>query len=298
MNSINLPFVSVIVPVYNDEKRIEKCIKSLLNQNYPKNRLEIIIINNNSNDKTVEIIEKYPVRLLHENDVQSSYAARNKGIKNSKGEILAFTDSDCIADKNWLTNGVNCFIEKNIELLAGDVKFFYKEKYNIFEIYDSVKNIDQEWLVFKKNKAATANLFVRDVVFKKVGLFDDRLVSGGDGVFVNLSISFGFKLDYYSNSIVFHPARDKNELFKKARRIGYSQIKVWIFLKKNIFFILSHLIFSFFPQFKLFRKKLEKIDKNNFKIYFLLFFINWYFNSLMNFYRFVYLRDLITSKIK
>ena len=100
------PLVSVIVPVYNRGEAIGKCIKSLLAQEYPKKKLEIIIVDNNSNDKTKDTIKKYPVKYLLEKE-KGSYAARNKGIEHAKGEIIAFTDSDCIADKQW----VSCLAE-------------------------------------------------------------------------------------------------------------------------------------------------------------------------------------------
>ena len=94
--------VSVIIPVYNDKRGIKKCLKSLLEQNYNKELYEIIIVDNGSTDGTKEFLKKSPVKFLEENDIQSSYASRNKGIKHSKNEILCFTDSDVIVDKNWI----------------------------------------------------------------------------------------------------------------------------------------------------------------------------------------------------
>src|SRR3990170_3006911 len=101
-----IPKISVIVPVYNDAQRIGKCIESLLQQTYPHEKYEVIIIDNGSTDETREVIKKYPVKLLIEDKIQSSYAARNKGIKNAKGEVIAFTDSDCIPGNDWIERGV------------------------------------------------------------------------------------------------------------------------------------------------------------------------------------------------
>ena len=113
-------FISVIVPVYNEEDNIGFLIKRLLSLNYPKNRYEIIIVDNNSKDNTPEIIKKYKVIYLNEKK-QSSYAARNKGIKKAKGNILAFVDGDCIPDKEWLKNTTKHFIEEKVDIIAGNI---------------------------------------------------------------------------------------------------------------------------------------------------------------------------------
>ncbi len=97
-----LPRISVIVPVFNAAAWIEKCIYGLLNQNYDASRFEIILVDNNSTDGSKRLIERHQrVRLLEEG-VQSSYAARNRGVRESSGELLAFTDADCVPAPDWL----------------------------------------------------------------------------------------------------------------------------------------------------------------------------------------------------
>jgi glycosyltransferase involved in cell wall biosynthesis len=81
------PFISVVVPVYNGDRIIGNCVESLLNQSYPKDNYEIIVVDNGSTDNTRAIIKKYPVKMLIEDSIKSSYAARNKGIKHAKGEV-------------------------------------------------------------------------------------------------------------------------------------------------------------------------------------------------------------------
>src|SRR5262245_56398582 len=88
------PSVSVIVPVYNGAQSIGNCIESLLKQDYPN--YDIIVVNNNSTDNTVEIVRKYPVRLVFCLE-RGPAAARNAGINTSTADIIAFTDADCLA---------------------------------------------------------------------------------------------------------------------------------------------------------------------------------------------------------
>jgi len=96
-----MPFVSVIVPVLNGERTIRECIVSLLNMDYPVERREILVVDNDSTDRTTDIIKNFPVRYLREERRGASHA-RNRGIEASKGAILAFTDADCAVTTRWL----------------------------------------------------------------------------------------------------------------------------------------------------------------------------------------------------
>src|SRR3990167_5093364 len=94
--------ISVIVPFHNAEKHIEQCITALLSQSFPSSFYEIIMVDNNSTDNSIKVIMKYPqIKLLSEKK-QGSYAARNRGVAESKGSVIAFTDSDCIPVPEWL----------------------------------------------------------------------------------------------------------------------------------------------------------------------------------------------------
>jgi len=96
--------ISVIVPFCNSEKYIGDCISSLLRQSYPRENFEVIMIDNNSTDLSVEIVRHYPLIHLLSEKKQGAYAARNRGIRQARGEIIAFTDSDCAVAPDWLQN--------------------------------------------------------------------------------------------------------------------------------------------------------------------------------------------------
>lgn len=221
MNKI--PTVSVIVPAYNAEKNIATLIESLLDLDYPKELLEIIIVDNNSNDRTKEIVKRYPVKLSEKN-IQSSYAARNLGIKNANGNILAFTDADCIVDPQWIKNAVTCLSRKNADLLAGNVTFKRTSNLNIFEIYDSHMYLQQEYNT-SVGASTTANLIVKRNVFNSLGLFP-IVQSGGDTAWTKETTTKGFKLVYCRTAKVFHPARKslKETIKKEIRLCGNSSI--------------------------------------------------------------------------
>ena len=98
----DLPFISFIIPTYNEEKNIKSCIESILLQDYPPERMEILVIDGLSRDKTVEIAKKYPAKIVV-NEKRIIPEACNLGIKNAKGEILAFLGADSeLPQRDWL----------------------------------------------------------------------------------------------------------------------------------------------------------------------------------------------------
>lgn len=250
-----MKYVSIVVPVYNGERTIEKCIKSLLNIEYPKENYEIIIVDNNSTDTTVEIVKKYPVKLLHEKK-QSSYAARNFGVKNAKGEIVAFADADCIADKGWLRQLVKNFKDEAIAGVGGEILAYTPE--NIIERYSVKSNILSQKNFFefvfvnlKMPFIATANAAYKKEILKEIGLFDDSFTSGGD-VDLAWRITFkGYKIVYEPKALIYHWHRTTlYGLFRQFFRYGEGQPK--LFKKHNAIFSKKYAI-DMIPNFGYFR---------------------------------------------
>lgn len=210
--------ISVVIPVYNNSEYIVRTIESVLSQSHKPD--EIIVIDNNSTDGTIEIVKQYPVMLLQEKDVQSSYAARNKGIDHARSEIIAFIDADCTAADNWLKEGVTALQSESADLAGGRVEFFFSEKKTTAELYDSIHHLNIEASIRDTNSAPTANLFVKTHVFKKTGVFSNYLKSGGDIQWTKRATDNGFSLIYAPKAVVKHPTRKLKDLLKKSFRIG------------------------------------------------------------------------------
>jgi len=215
-----LPTVSVIVPVYNDPTGLRTCLECLESQIYPKEKLNIIVVDNKSTDHTPDVAKEFDVELLHENNIQGSYAARNKGIKHSNNEIIAMTDSDCKPIDKWIAHGVHKLLNQPADLIGGAVKFEFSKSPSNSEILDSISNMQNKENIETRNVAKTANLFSNREVFKEVGLFPHELISGGDVSWTRRATESGFKLSYSSNAIVFHPTRSFLPLVKKQFRVG------------------------------------------------------------------------------
>lgn len=218
------PFVSVVVPAYNEHTTIVGCIESLLAQEYPAERREIIIVDNNSTDDTAEIIQKYPVTLLYEREIQTSYAARNRGVRHASGEIVAFTDADCMPKPNWLSRMVAPFDTPDVVGVAGVTSpIITSGLISQFMVESNpVRSHETEGLWY----VATANVAFRRQTLLDVGLFRPYLKTGGD-------VDLGFRVQLANagrivlaeEAVVQHPfANTWEELGERFRRYGYSEI--------------------------------------------------------------------------
>lgn len=214
--------ISIIIPIYNAEKYIEKLLQSLLNQTY-EGYFEIIAVDNKSIDNSREILDKYKdkITVLEQNSVASSYVSRNVAIKISKGDILAFIDADCKADKDWLKNGVENMKKYNANLIGGAVKFYFSNNPTASEYFDSILHFQFKKSFQEQKSMGAGNLFVKKEVFNNIGLFDN-VKSGGDISWTNKAYNASYKLIYSDDVIVYHPARKLGELLHKQLRLGSS----------------------------------------------------------------------------
>ncbi|MDQ4140855.1 MAG: glycosyltransferase family 2 protein [Bacteroidota bacterium] len=217
----SLPFVSVIIPTYRDWKRLSLCIDALDKQTYPKSSFEVIIVNNDPKDQ-IPVNYYIPENIKITTESKSgSYAARNKGIGLAKGEIFAFTDSDCIPHADWLKNAVQYFEENpDYDRIGGKVELFFSgSQYTVAEAYEMVYAFRQDENV-KHGRSVTANMFTKKRVLDKIGLFNQTMYSGGDFEWGKRATANNFKIGYAPNVIIKHPARrELKQITKKARRV-------------------------------------------------------------------------------
>lgn len=212
-------YVSVIIPTYHDWNRLILCIEALRKQTYPEDFFEVIIVNNDPMDTPPDLNLPVNWKLVNESK-PGSYAARNAGIRLSKGEILAFTDSDCIPYPNWIEESVKHLnSELNVKRVAGRVELFYKSK-NLTpaEIYEMIFGFPQDNYALD-GYAATANMIAYKYLFDEIGLFNETMLSGGDTEWGKRAHKKGMKIVYGKDSVVNHPARYKiSELIDKGKR--------------------------------------------------------------------------------
>jgi cellulose synthase/poly-beta-1,6-N-acetylglucosamine synthase-like glycosyltransferase len=226
-----LPEISVIIPIYNGESELPDLLDCLKAQTYPLDKVEYLLVDNNSQDNTGQLLAKaqesqiIPLIPLAENQIQSSYAARNRGIRTARHDILAFTDMDCRPSQQWLIELVKPFVDTSIGIVAGEVKALPSE--NFFEKYSERSDfMNQKYLLEHPFCAygQTANLAVRKVAFQEVGLFRPYLTTGGDAdICWRIQRETDWKLTYSPEAIIFHRHRSSlKDLRSQLKRYGTS----------------------------------------------------------------------------
>lgn len=169
----NMPFVSVIIPVYNEEIYLDMCLKSINEMSYPRESFEIIVVDNGSDDNSVDIARKYTDKVFIYPKINVG-EMRNYGAKYAKGEIYAFIDSDCVADKEWITNAVGLIKEKYC-ITGSKVDIPCKSAW-----------IEKAWYPNKKigqtntSYINSGNMIVPARLFKNLNGFNINLSSGED----------------------------------------------------------------------------------------------------------------------
>ena len=177
---------SVIVPCWNNESYLPRCLESLCNQSYPRDAYEVILIDNNSTDESVEVARRFPRVMVLKEEIQSSYAARNHGVMMARGEIIAFNDSDCEVCATWLERLAASLTEPGTALVLGGVRNA-RESFALTMAadYDAQK---AEYVCSERNRrlyfAYAGNMAVRREVFQQCGPFL-QISRGADVVFIS-----------------------------------------------------------------------------------------------------------------
>lgn len=206
-----VPLVSVVVPVRDNGPGVRQLIKHLEAQTLPRACFEVLIGDDGSRDdlRLILATEDGWVR-VERGSPHTSYSARNRAARAAVAPVLAFCDSDCLPDREWLARGLAAL--EQADVVAGEVSFVAPEPPNVWSLLTVDTFLDQERNV-ASSVAVTANLFVRRALFESLGGFDTSLPSGGDYDFAARAVDAGARLVYAHDAVVRHPTLDDRRAF-------------------------------------------------------------------------------------
>lgn len=258
--TIKRKFISIIIPVKNEEINIGELLKILSNQDYDKDKYEIIVIDDYSKDSTYSILHKLQTEIPNllvlrnsENPEQTSgkKSALEYGIKNSKGEIIVLTDADCRPTTKWISSLSKYFSDDTMSVIGFAPFEVQKNFLNYFIRYENLKstflmkaffNLGLPYLSFGRNFAYRKNIFIKLGGFKNI----KHSLSGDDDLFLQQIRKLGSKIllaDDPESIVISKPTDNfKKFIIQKIRHLSaskfyptYLKLLLGLFYLGNIF---------------------------------------------------------------
>lgn len=236
-------FISVIVAVRNEEKYIEKCLLSLINQEFSHKFYQIVVVDGMSTDQTVIIVQKfirkYPNLIkYYENQKEWQAIGRNIAIQNeTDSNLIAYIDGHCIADEKWLKTLYNSLQELNITKVGGvgsihtspkDESLIGKAIEQIF--FSFIGGFGSSYRLIEKKKEVDTVPFVlyKREALEKVGLYDEGMRYGEDFTLNFKLRQADYKLFVEPKAIVYYYKRNTiSSFFKQMHNYGFTKAIVW-----------------------------------------------------------------------
>ena len=219
--------LTVIVPVRNGEGTLADCLSSLLRTDYPEERREILVVDNGSSDRSAHIAAGFPVRVTREPRPGLSHA-RNRGIEEASGEVLVFTDCDCVATRDWLRELLAGLAESDTAATVGRTLAFPPR--TATERYVARRRSSMnEWSERHPLPYFTfSSVAVRRKVFDRIGLFDPRFRGGSEDIDLGWRFfAAGYRRSLAPKGIVFHRHRTSPaDLFRQHVGYGRGQVRL------------------------------------------------------------------------
>ena len=253
--------VSIIVPAFNEENYINHCLESIVKLHPMSLDKEIIVVDNGSCDKTVEICKSYGAKVLIKKEGTIS-SLRNYGVRFSKGEFLAFLDADCVVPNDWLLKALS-YLEKEERIVLG-FRLSVPENSNwVAKCWDLL--FAKRYFTAEADWIPSGNMIMTREAFMSINGFDEKLESNEDYDFCARMRRQGYKIISSSDISITHlrPPQTLMQIFKKELWHGKEVLKVfisdihqnkeiYIFKRKNfkvVLYAFSYLLFIFFQLF-------------------------------------------------
>ncbi len=224
------PDVSIIIPSYNRVAQLERCLRSLYALDYPRQHLEILVVDDASTDETAPMLQRllqepamqrFPVRAVTHAARKGVAISRNTGAETAKYDLLAYIDSDCVASPGWLTELVPALQDTRIAAVGGMIRSY--DTISTLGRYEDVRSslfmgmrTQQVRLKGPLTYLPTANMLVRRAAWQQIGGFAP-LTFGEDVDFCRRLLTHNFQIRYLPQGIVYHDYRTRLMAFFSIR---------------------------------------------------------------------------------
>lgn len=242
------PYVSVVVPARNARETLGLCLDGIRNIDYPRDRLELIVVDDGSTDDSREIARRYGAKLLI-NDIPGLTHARNLGAEAALGDFIAFINGDCVCSRGWLKNSLWYFQDKKIAAVGGS-DMIPKEAYGFarasgyaFYLVDLWRghNISHNYVLPRRVKRGNevkyltlTNLILRTDILKRIMPYGSGLTSCDDVEMGHTINRLGYKVIVASDVFVRHYRTNNAKIFWR-KMLWYGKGRGQLLRKANIF---------------------------------------------------------------
>jgi glycosyltransferase involved in cell wall biosynthesis len=218
--------ISVIIPHLDSLDDLERCVAALEAQSQPRASFEIIVADNGSACGISAVQARVPSARVILVAERGAGPARNAGVAVSSGQVLAFTDSDCVPDREWLAAGVAAL--DGADIIGGAMRVSVADPASMTgaEAFETVFAFNNQMYVKRDGFSVTANILTTRAVFDSAGPFAKGISE--DVAWCRAATARGYRLAYAENAIVTHPARaNDTELERKWQRLTAESYVLW-----------------------------------------------------------------------
>jgi len=199
--------VTLYIPCYNAEDTIKECLESIISQSYEID--EILVIDDGSNDRSVEIAKKYPVRIINHKENKGLAASRNTAFREANNEFVASLDADCVADSQWLGRLMEHFTDNDIAGVGGTlIDRYVLTTADIWRSVHMAQHWGDELIEYPPFLYGNNTLFKKKCI-EKAGFYNEEYKTNYEDVELCMRLyNYGFKLIYNPKAKVEHSRKD------------------------------------------------------------------------------------------